>query len=86
MPVEQRHHSAAIDATRRARASPRAGVEGLAIATPAPPKRSNKTLGFCFGQRDDAVVATPPTRRTAMTTNQIPASQNQDWGFTGSLN
>jgi len=86
MAVGQRHHPAAIDATRRARASPRASVEGLAIATPAPPKRSNKTLGFCFGQRDDAVVATPPTRRTAMTTNQIPATQNHDWGFTGSLN
>ncbi len=43
-------------------------------------------LGFSVTQRDDAVVATNHTQETSMTTNRIPATQNEAWGFTGTLN
>jgi hypothetical protein len=43
-----------------------------------------ETLGFSITQRDDAVVATTHQERI-MKANRIPASQNEAWGFTGTL-
>jgi hypothetical protein len=45
------------------------------------------TLGFSIEQRVTTGVATiNPKEPTMNTTNQIPATQNEDWGFWGTMN
>jgi hypothetical protein len=51
-------------------------------------KNDRETLGFVMEQRVNGVIANTDMEPT-MTTNQhaqIPASQNESWGFTGTLN
>jgi hypothetical protein len=46
-----------------------------------------RTLGFSIEQRVTTGVATiNPKEPTMNTTNQIPATQNEDWGFWGTMN
>ena len=48
-------------------------------------KLVQKKLGFFIAQRVHTGVATNHPKETTMTTNRIPASQNEAWGFTGTL-
>jgi hypothetical protein len=42
-------------------------------------------LGFLIEQRVNGVIANTDTEPT-MTTTQIPATQNEAWGFWGTMN
>ena len=45
------------------------------------------TLGFSIKQRVHTGVATTnPKEKTMTTTHSIPATQNEDWGFWGTMN
>jgi hypothetical protein len=48
-------------------------------------KMMQKALGFFIAQRVHTGVATNHPKETTMTTNRIPASRNDSWGFTGTL-
>ena len=48
-------------------------------------KNDRKSLGFCVLQRVNGVIDNADTE-TKMTTTHIPASQNETWGFWGTMN
>ena len=45
-----------------------------------------KALGFSIEQRVHTGVATINPKETTMTTTRIPATQNEAWGFFGTMN
>ena len=48
-------------------------------------KNDRESLGFCALQRVNGVIANTYTEPT-MTTTHIPATQNEAWGFWGTMN
>jgi hypothetical protein len=46
----------------------------------------NRSLGFSIEQRVNGVIANTDTEPTMTTTTTIPATQNDAWGFWGSMN
>jgi hypothetical protein len=48
-------------------------------------KNDRESLGFCALQRVNGVIANTDTEPT-MTTTHIPATQNDAWGFWGTMN
>ena len=48
-------------------------------------KNDPESLGFLIEQRVNGVIANTDTEPT-MTTTQIPATQNETWGFWGTIN
>ena len=48
-------------------------------------KNDRESLGFEMAQRVNGVIANTDMEPT-MTTNQIPATQNEAWGFWGTMN
>ena len=59
---------------------------GAAKPAAAPEMKIQKTLGFSIEQRVHTGVATINPKEKTMTTTQIPATQNEAWGFWGTMN
>ena len=49
-------------------------------------KNDRESLGFSVGQRVNRVIANTDTEPTMTNTTTIPVTQNEAWGFWGSMN